>query len=213
MKTIALLVSLIFALLCGSIVPVFAQDFDFARHRVELRFSYTLQRPFTAPSPSSLVYVRQEYRWRQGLGAGLRYYATKHLFAEYHLSFSPEGGGYKQQFTNVDYLKNSFLIGYSSRHTNKVMVDVFTGIDYNVRLAATLKNTVNGQSESVSNDFQKTHLSVPLGIGLKTNLGNNLILGVQSFVSVSQDVSADPSARATQFILPAFRFTASTFFK
>lgn len=213
MKTVFLLLVLFFVLLYGSLIPVFAQDVDFARNRVELRLSYTLQRPFTAPSPSSLVYVRQEYRWRQGLGVGLRYYPSNHLFAEYHLSFSPEGGGYKQEFTNVDYLKNSFLIGYSSRHARSVIVDVFTGVDYNIRLGATLKNTVNGQSESVSDYFRKTHLSVPFGIGLKTNVGSNLLLGVQSFVSVSQNVSTEPSARATQFILPAFRFTASTFFK
>lgn len=213
MKTIVLLLSLVIALLYGSVVPVFAQEFDFARNRVELRFSYTLQRPFTAPSPTSLVYVKQDYRWRQGLGIGLRYYPSNHLFAEYHLSFSPEGGGYKQQFTNADYLKNSFLIGYSTRHSRSIIFDVFTGIDYNVRLGATLKNTASGQSESVSNYFRKTHLSVPFGIGLKTSVGSNLLLGVQSFVSVSQNVSAEPSARGTQFILPAFRFTASTFFK
>ncbi len=213
MKTIVFLLCLIFALLYGSVVPVFAQEFDLAHNRFELRFSYTLQRPFTAPSPTSLVFVRQEYRWRQGLGIGIRYYATNHFFTEYHLAFSPEGGGNKQQFTNADYLKNSFLIGYSSRHTNKVMVDVFTGLDYNVRLAATLKNTVNGQSESVNAYFRKSHLSIPLGIGLKTSIGTNLLVGVQSFVSVSQNVSAEPSARATQFILPGFRFTASTFLK
>ncbi|RIV27418.1 hypothetical protein DYU11_03685 [Fibrisoma montanum] len=213
MKRILLLVTLIAALLYGAALPVFAQENDLARHRVELRFSYTMQRPFAAPTPTSLLYVRQAYRWRQGLGIGLRYYATGHLFTEYHLSFSPEGNGSNQQFTNVNYLKNSFLIGYSSRHTNQVMVDVFTGIDYNVRLGARLKNTVSGQSEPVSSYFRKTVLSLPLGVGLKTTIGSNLLVGVQSFVSVSQNVSAQSSARTTQFIVPAFRLTASTFLK
>lgn len=104
MKTSVLLLSLVFALLCRSVVPVFAQAIDFSRNRFELRFNYTLQRLFTTASPSSLVYARQAVRLRHGLGIGLRYYPLNHWFAEYQLGLSPEGGGYQQQFINPDYL-------------------------------------------------------------------------------------------------------------
>lgn len=186
-----------------------AQDEGLVKNKFEVKLSYALQRPFYAPTLSSLINVKRDFRLRNAASLGIRYYVSNRFFAEYQLGYSQEGGGYEKQYTNTDYLKNSFLIGLSARHSRSVIFDISTGLDFNVLLDAKFKNAENDDQEVVRSYFNKTHWSFPLILGLKTKIGNDTYLGVQTFGSVSQNVSAESSANSTQFLFPAFKINLS----
>jgi len=201
----------LFILICSGIFATIlpAQTEGLVKNKLELRLGYALQRPFYAPNASTLINVKRDFRLRNAASLGIRYYVSNRFFAEYQIGYSQEGGGYKTQYTNTDYLKNTFLIGLSARHSRNVIFDFSTGLDFNVLLDAKFKNAENDDKEVVRSYFNKTHLSFPLALGFKTKVGNDTYLGLQTFGSVSWDVSAETSTESIQFLFPAFKINLS----
>lgn len=201
----------LFILICSGIfaTSLGAQAEELVRNKFEVKLSYALQRPFYAPTVSSLINVKRDFRLRNAASLGIRYYVSNRFFAEYQLGYSQEGGGYEKQYTNTDYLKNSFLIGLSAQHSRNVIFDISTGLDVNVLLDAHFKSAETDDKEVVRSYFNKTHLSFPVAIGFKTKIGDGTYLGFQTFGSVSQNVSSESSTKSTQFLFPAFKINLS----
>jgi hypothetical protein len=186
-----------------------AQAEELVKNKLELRLSYALQRPFYAPNASSLINVKRDFRLRNAASLGIRYYVSNRFFAEYQIGYSQEGGGYEKQYTNADYVKNTFLIGLSARHSQNVIFDFSTGLDFNVLLDANFKSRETDDKEAVRSYFNKTQLSFPLALGFKTKIGDDTYLGLQTFGSVSRNVSTEVSTKTMQFLFPAFKVNLS----
>lgn len=198
-------------------LQIFAQEnLTTARNHFEVSLKYALQRPFySVTNPIDIVALSHENRYRSRLGVGCRYYVFEKWFLEYNLAYSQEGGGFKKQFTNTNYLKNGINIGFSTNQNRRLIFDIYTGFDLNFLLNSKFKNQFTGQSENVTNYHKMFVLSFPvLGMGLKTKIQENTFLSAQTYFSMTNyRVSNEENSNVSQVIFPAFQISLSKFLK
>jgi len=189
-----------------------AQESGSFKRKIEVRLMAPLLSPQYESSGQSFV-AKEVYgtnRYRIGAALGLRYYCANRWYAEYRLGFSPEGGGYRQQYTNANYLKNSLLVGYSARHRHRLIFELFTGIEANRLLRATFHPAQGEAPTNVSSFFRKAYVSIPVGIGLKTKVAKDTWLSLQPYASISiSPVTTESYANAYQAVFPAFTVSVS----
>ena len=195
------------------ITNIFAQDSISVKKKFEVKTSYILQRPFySVNSPIDLFLFRRDYRLRSALSFSVRYFPFERWYAEYQLSYSQEGAGYNEQFTNANYEKNSLFLGYSSKYKHRIIFEIYTGFEMNVFLNAKFKNKKSQEKENVSSYFNRLNYSIPLGVGFKTKISNKLYLSFSTFVSmgISNSVNKD-YLKAYQVIFPSMKIGISKF--
>ncbi len=184
------------------------------KHKFEVSINYAMQRPFYSIStPIDIITFEHHSRYRSKVGMGLKYYVFNKWFVEYQTAFSQEGGGYKEQYTNANYWKNGFYLGFSSNHTRRVIFDFYTGMDINFLINAKFKNTVIGQNENVSDYYNPVVLSFPvLGLGLKTKIYDDIFIRAGSYLSMTNyRVSSEKNTNVSQVIIPAFQISFTKF--
>ena len=183
-----------------------------SKHKFEIQCIYSLQRPYYSITDITDIGLPKQYRYRSAFGFGIRYYVFTKWYSEFNTSFSQEGGGFKEQHTNANYLKNSINIGFSSKHSRKIIFDFNTGISQNILINAKFINTINGTKENISNYFNNTFISFPLSIGLKTKIADNTYITLATFLNMSlYKVSSESDIKVAQLIIPAFRISISKF--
>ncbi len=192
------------ALICLTTVLACAQETNLVKNRFELRLAYTLQRPFYTPKIGALLYVKNDFRLRHAADFSVRYYIFERFFTAYQIGYSLQGGGYRAQHTNANYLTNTLLIGTNASHTRKVVFETSIGLTFNTLLSAQFQNTTISSREIANSYFHKHHLSVPIALGLKSKMGTDTWLGVQTSGSLSRNVSAETTTEALQLVFPAF---------
>ncbi len=190
-----------------------AQADSLNRGKYEASFSYSIQNPvYSVNTPLDLL-LSQDTRYRSRIGLGLNYYLSPKWHCGFVTSFSQEGGGYKKQRTNANYFKNSFLAGYNTPHTRRIIFDAFLGVEMNLLLNARYHSQSN-ESEKVSDYYHKFNLSYPIGLGVKTKIFEDYYFGCHTFLSFSPyKISKEPYIRVSQFIFPAFQISVSKFLK
>jgi hypothetical protein len=182
-------------------------------NRFETSIIYALQCPLSVNTPLDLV-LQQDTRYRSRISIGIKYYPCKRWFAEYILSFSQQGGGYIKQKTNANYITGSFLSGFSSLHSRRLIFNVYCGIETNLLANARFINTLTKDDENVSGYFSRLTLSFSLGMGVKTRITGNYYLGCNTFVSFSPyKISNEPVVKVSQVIFPAFQMSLSKFIR
>lgn len=190
----------------------YAQDAKSIKGKIEVKVMVSIQNPRYASSFRSLFadYVYGKARYRTGLGVGLRYYLTNQWYSEYRLAYSPEGGGYQQQHTNLNILKNTVLFGHSAKHTYRLMFDFYTGIDVNTLLTARFKAAGTTKTESVAEFYKRVSFSLPVGIGFKSKITQDVWLSLQAYGSLSLDpVTTQSYAKTSQVLLPGVNLSVS----
>lgn len=196
---------------------IFAQDNSIiAKNHFEVSLKYAIQRPiYSVSSPADIVAFTHTNRYRSRLGIGIKYYVFEKWFLEYNLAFSQEGGGYKEQFTNTNYLKNGINIGYSTNQNRRLIFDIYTGFDLNLLLNSKFKNKITDESETVTDYHKRFVFSFPvLGMGFKTKIHENLFLAAHTYASMTNfRVSKEENTKVSQVILPAFQISLSKFLK
>jgi len=181
------------------------------RHRFEAHVAVAAQRPYYANSTKLSGFIFKEYRYRVAGEVGVRYYVFKKWYAEYQLAYSPEGGGLAEQHTNANYLKNSLLLGFSARHSRRIIFNIYTGINTNLLLGARF-HALNGTVEQVKDYYRSTYFGIPLGLGLKTKVGEVGYVALGTFISMSRSsVSRNDNISSIQVVSPAFKLTFSKF--
>jgi hypothetical protein len=70
----------------------------------------------------------------------MRYYVFTIWFVECQISYLQEGGGPKKQYTMSDDGKNNVYVGYCSNQNRRIIVDFYTGFDFNLLLNAEIRN-------------------------------------------------------------------------
>lgn len=204
----------VISLLCFCLISIqtIAQEEFSAKNKFEISLTHSLQRPFMAGNIADLLYTKRSLRMRNSFGLGVRYYAFEKWFLAYQLSYSQEGGGYREAPTNLNFFKNGFHIGYSAKQSRKVIFEIFTGLEWNVVLSAKHQNAETVKKEKVENYFKPTYIGVPLGIGLKTKIANNTYASMHTIGSIGLSNLSDVNTTKTyQFISPGFRFNVSKF--
>jgi hypothetical protein len=187
-----------------------------ARNHFEVSIKYSLQRPFySVTNPIDIVAFSHETRYRSRLGIGCRYYVFENWFSEFNLAYSQEGGGFKNQFTNTNYLKNGMNIGFSTAQNRRIVFDIYTGFDLGMLLCSKLKNQFTDESENVKNYHKRFSVSFPvLGAGFKTEIYENTFLSAQTYFSMTNyRVSTEENTTVSQVIFPAFQISLSRFLK
>lgn len=184
-----------------------AQEAFTARNCLEVKLQYALQRPgYSVNSPIDIAYMTQAYRFRSRIGIGLRYYVFEKWYVELNSAYSQEGGGYNKQFTNANYWKNALNLGFCSSHNRTLIVELYTGIDLNTLLGATLKNTETSEQEKVSDYFNRFMVSIPVGLGLKTKIAPNTYVSASTSLSMSSyRLDSKDYIRVSQFLSPVFQ--------
>lgn len=180
---------------------------------VELKAHYTLQRPFYSVNvPLDIVALPKDWRLRSTVGLDARYYLEERWFATYGLSYSQQGGSYKEQYTNASYLKNGIYFGFSEKHHRKLILEIYTGLESNLLLSAKFKT--RNKKENVKEYFSSHYFSIPLGIGIKTLVAKSFYLTFDASAHFgSYKVSSQEFISAAQIVFPAFRFGISKFIK
>jgi hypothetical protein len=186
-----------------------------APNKVEIGLLYAIQKPFySVTNPADIVLLKHDNRYRNKIGINLKYYPLKKWFVEYQTAYSQEGSGYKQQKTNANYWKNSVFLGYSTKHTKKIILDVFGGVDFNIFLNSKFINISNDTKLNVSNYYMKSNIGYTVGMGLKTKIDKSHYLRLSTFFSVSNsNISNQPNIIQRQIIAPAYQLTFTKFIK
>lgn len=192
-----------------------AQEGFSVKKKVEVKASYSIQRPiYSVTSPLDFFVFGKDNRYRNAINMGARYYPFEKWFAEYQLSYSQEGGGYKEQFTNANYMKNSLFWGHSSDHSRRLILEIYSGVEMNVFLNARFKNAGNSEMENVNSYFNKLNVSVPIGMGLKTKISDKTFLSLSTSFSVSLNNSIhSDNLDVYQVIVPSFKIGISQFIR
>lgn len=192
---------------------VSAQESFSAKKKFEIKASYTIQRPiYSVTSPFDFIVFGKDNRFRNAINMGARYYPFEKSYAEYQLSYSQEGGGYKEQFTNANYMKNSLFWGHSSDHSRRLIFEIYTGVEMNIFLNARFRNAGNSEMDNVNSYFNKLNVSVPIGIGLKTKISGKTFLSLSTFfsVNVNNSIHSD-NLDVYQVIVPSLKIGISKF--
>jgi hypothetical protein len=198
-------------------LQIFAQENSIiAKNNFEFIVKYAVQRPFySVTSPVDIVSFSHANRYRSRIGIGCKYYIFKKWFIEYNLDFSQEGGGFKKQFTNTNYLKNGINIGYSTNQNKRLIFDIYTGFDLNLLLNSRFINKVTDESETVTNYHKRLVFTFPLlGMGFKTKIYKNIFLSAHTYAGMTNfRVSKEENTNVSQVVLPAFQISLSKFLK
>lgn len=183
--------------------------------KAEFGLLYAIQKPFySVTNPTDIVLLKHDNRYRNRIGLSLKYYPLKKWFVEYQTAYSQEGGGYKQQKTNANYWKNSIFFGYSTKHKKKLILDIFSGVDFNIFLNSNFINTANDTKLNLSNYYKKSNISYTFGFGLKTKINKSHYLRLSTFFSVSNsNISNQPNIIQRQIIAPAYQLSFTKFIK
>jgi len=191
-----------------------AQTDFISKRKFEISLIYAAQCPLYSVNTPSDLSLSQDTRYRSRFGFGLIYYPYRRWYVEYSPSYSQEGGGYTERKTNADYFAHSFLLGFSTLPSNKIIFNMFCGIEMNFLLTARLINVHSKLTEDVTEYFNRFSISFPIGLGVKTRIVGNYYFGCQTFVSFSPyTISKESYLRASQIIFPAFQFSISKFIK
>lgn len=178
----------------------------------EISVGYTLQCPVYSVNTPLDLGLSQDMVYRSRISAGLKYYLTNKWHIDYAASFSQEGGGFKQQRTNANYLKNTICLGYSTRHSRRIVFSLFGGIDANMLINAHNINDYTKEREDISDFFYRLNLNYTAGLGFKTRIVRDLYFNFKTFISISPyNISRESYIKVSQVIFPAFQFSISKF--
>ena len=188
---------------------VFKNNFEFS-------LKYALQRPYYSVSNFfDIIAFSHDKRYRSRISIGCRYYFFEKWFTEYLLAYSQDGGGFTNQFTNANYLKNSIYIGFASNQNKKIIFDIYTGLDFNCLINSCFVNKTSGFSENVNKLYNRFSIHFPvIGTGFKTKIFTNTFFSIQTYLSLSNyQISNQQNTKVMQVIFPAFQVSISKFIK
>lgn len=191
------------------------QDTVIVKNKFEIGLNYALQRPiYSVTNILDVIAFSHDSRYRSKIGALGRYYIFERWFAEYSISFSQEGGGYKNQFTNTNYLKNSIALGFSTKHSRRIIWDIYLGCDLNLLINSRFVNRETGFSENVTDYNNRFVFGFPvIGTGLKTKISDNTYLALRSYCSFTGFyVSALDDTNVSQVIFPSVQISLTKLF-
>jgi hypothetical protein len=143
--------------------------------------------------------IPKDYRFRPRVGISLRYYPKTRFFAEYQLAFSPEGGGYKAAPTNLQFVKNSFSIGFDL--LPKKETDWYLGVSYS------LNGLINGKYEGnqIRDYYKAAYQGAALFSSVKTHLENTGYIEARLKAQLySSDMLKAGHIKSRQLLLPVF---------
>lgn len=188
-----------------------AQEVVDVKNKIEVEAYYILQRPFySVNNPIDILALPKDWRMRSAMELAGRYYLFNKIFVRVSAGFSQEGGGYKQRFTNADYLKSSIQLGYSSSHSKRMIFEASIGYETALLLGATFKDQNLGTEENVRAYLTSSYSGIPISLGLKTRLGKGLFarFGLSAHLG-AYEVSDQSYISTAQIVSPAFRLGIS----
>jgi len=189
-------------------------DTVIVKNKFEIGLNYAIQRPiYSVTNILDVVAFSHDSRFRSKIGALGRYYFFNKWFAEYSISFSQEGGGYKNQFTNTNYLKNSIALGFSTNHSRLIIWDIYMGCDLNLLINSRFVNRQTGFSENVTDYNNRLVFGFPtISTGLKTKVSEGTYLALRSYFSFTGYVSAEDETKVSQVIFPSVQISLTKLF-
>jgi len=187
---------------------------NIVHNKIEIGIQYTIQRPRYSVTSINDLQLEYANRWRSRWSVGVKYYPLKKWYVNYQVGYSQEGGGYQNQHTNADYLKNSFHVGYATKHHHTLIFDLYTGLDFNTLIQAKWVNKTLSTKENVNDYFNKSYWGLPkLGFGVKTKINDEMFLSLQNEFSFSNYKISNQKIKVAQFILPAVNLSVTKFIK
>jgi len=148
----------------------------------------------------------KDFRIRPVLGGYIRHYPAKHVYLEYGLSFSGEGGGYNKRKTNLNYLRNQLSLGLTALPYRKNVF--YLGVNYNanVMLNAKIKDNLNHTSENIGAYFKQFYQGVGLAIGLKKQISQTDFLRLDLSTQLySSNLNIAEFHKSRQLLLPSLQ--------
>lgn len=208
--TTKLCLLLLFTVMCLTTFTVNAQKISSFKNKFEISGAYTLQRPFISQGEPQFFITAKTYRWRSAINVGINYHIFNRLFTAYQLGFSQQGGGFSSQYTNLNYLKNTILLGYNSKPTNRVIFELSTGVSFNHLISANYYEKEIKQNAKYY--FATNSRGLPINMGIKTRIKPNLFLGINSmFEFGTTPASKNTYPEKISIISPALKLSVSKF--
>ncbi len=185
-----------------------------AQNKIEAGPIISLQSPKFLNESLLDITSSKYFRIRPSIGGFARYYMGRHFYTEYNLSYSFEGGGFKQRKTNLDFIRNEIFIGYTTLIEKRNSFSFKIGYTYCILTNAKLIDEHAGTKDDVSEYIQSYYNSFPIALNYKRQIKDNLFLNINMIAQlISKTVMEDSPLHSGQILLPKLELGVSKLIK
>lgn len=152
------------------------------------------------------IIIPKDARIRPVTGIFVRHYPAEHVFMEFQISYSPEGGGFVSRATNLNYIRNQLTLGLTSTPSRKNVFYFGLAYNLNFRISAVSVDLQNNSREKIPEFWKNSYQGIGLNAGYKRKITKDFYLRFDLVTQLySTNLYVSDHLQCRQIILPAFQ--------